>query len=63
MMAEVLRAMVDAAGPEPTLSDVRLLAVCLLAFAGSLRCEELLKLLCADVEFNAALEVGAEHKV
>ena len=32
--------------------SVRLLAVCLLAFAGFLRCEELLKLECADVEFN-----------
>ena len=51
--AEMLRAMVDAAGPEPSLSEVRLLAVCLLAFAGFLRCEELLKLVCADVEFNA----------
>lgn len=30
-----------------------MLAVCLLAFAGFLRCEELLKLECADVEFNA----------
>ena len=26
--------------------------MCLLAFAGFLRCEELLKLVCADVEFN-----------
>ena len=39
-----LKAMVEAAGPEPSLSEVRLLAVCLLAFAGFLRCEELLKL-------------------
>ena len=51
--AEMLRAMVDAAGPEPSLSEVRLLAICLLAFAGFLRCEELLKLVCADVEFDA----------
>lgn len=35
------------------MSEVRLLAVCLLAFAGFLRCEQLLKLECADVEFNA----------
>ena len=48
----MLKAMVEAAGPEPSLSEVRLLAVCLLAFAGFLRCEELLKLECADVEFN-----------
>ena len=45
--AEMLKAMVDAAGPEPSLSEVRLLAVCLLAFAGFLRCEKLLKLVCA----------------
>ena len=51
--AEMLKAMVDAAGPEPSLSEVRLRAVCLLAFAGYLRCEELLKLVCADVEFDA----------
>ena len=50
--AEMLKAMVDAAGPEPSLSEVRLLAVCLLAFVGFLRCEELLKLVCADVQFN-----------
>ena len=42
--AEMLKVMVEAAGPEPSLSEVRLLAVCLLAFAGFLRCEELLKL-------------------
>ena len=50
--AEMLKAMVEAAGPEPSLSEVRLLAVCLLTFAGFLYCEELLKLECADVEFN-----------
>ena len=50
--AEMLKAMVDAAGPEPSLSEIRLLAVCLLVFAGFLRCEELLKLVCADVQFN-----------
>ena len=50
--AEMLKSMVDSAGPEPSLSEVRLLAVCLLAFAGFLRCEEVLKLECADVEFN-----------
>ena len=50
--AEMLKSMVDSAGPEPSLSEVRLLVVCLLAFAGFLRCEEVLKLECADVEFN-----------
>ena len=49
---EMLKSMVEAAGPEPSLSEVRLLAVCLLASAGFLRCDELLKLECADVEFN-----------
>ena len=50
--AEMLKSMVDSAGPEPSLSEIRLLVVCLLAFAGFLRCEEVLKLECADVEFN-----------
>ena len=50
--AEMLLAMVDAAGPSPSLTEVRLLAICLVAFAGFLRCEELLKLRCADVAFN-----------
>ena len=50
--AEMLKSMVDSAGPDPSLSEVRLLAVCLLAFAGFLRCEEVLKLECADVKFN-----------
>ena len=52
MTAEMLKDMVDAAGPEPSLSEVRLLAVCLLVFAGFLRREELLKLVYADVQFN-----------
>ena len=50
--AEMLLAMVEAAGPSPSLTEVRLLAICLVAFAGFLRCEELLKLRCADVAFN-----------
>ena len=53
MTAGMLRSLVNTAGPSPSLSEVRLLAVCLMAFAGFLRCEELLKLECADVEFNA----------
>ena len=48
----MLKSMVYVAGPEPSLSEVRLLAVCLLAFARFLRCDELLKLECADVEIN-----------
>eukprot|EP00731_Ephydatia_muelleri_P006914 Em0003g1162a len=35
--ADMLKAMVEAAGPDPPLSEVRLLAVCLVAFAGFLR--------------------------
>ncbi|KAL5497424.1 hypothetical protein EMCRGX_G013893 [Ephydatia muelleri] len=50
--AEMLLAMVEAAGPSPSLTEIRLLAICLVAFAGFLRCEELLKLRCADVTFN-----------
>eukprot|EP00731_Ephydatia_muelleri_P022428 Em0015g11a len=50
--AEMLKAMVVAAGPEPSLSEVRLLAICLVGFAGFMRCEELLKLECADVKFK-----------
>ena len=45
--------MVEAAGPEPPLSEVRLLAVCLVTFAGFLRCNELIKLKCCDITFNA----------
>ena len=45
--------MVEAAGSSPSLTEVRLLAICLVAFAGFLRCEESLKLRCADVAFNA----------
>ena len=50
--ADMLRAMVDSVGQEPSLSDVRLLAVCLVAFAGFMRCDELLKLHCSDVAFG-----------
>ena len=49
---EMLQAMEEAAGPNPSLSDVRLLAVCLVAFASFLRCDELIKLRCKDVSFN-----------
>ena len=50
--ADMLKAMVEAAGPDPPLSEVRLLAVCLVAFAGFLRCNELVKLKCSDIIFN-----------
>ena len=32
--ADMLKAMVEAAGPAPSLTEVRLLAVCLVSFAG-----------------------------
>ena len=53
MTVDMLKAMVEAAGPEPSLSEVRLLAVCLVAFAGLLRCNELIKFKCSDITFNA----------
>ena len=51
--ADMLKAMVEAAGPAPSLTEVRLLAVCLVAYAGFMRCDELLKLRGSDVTFNA----------
>ena len=36
---EMLQAMVEAAGMKPSLTEVRLSAVCLLAFAGFLHCD------------------------
>ena len=53
MTAGMLKAMVEAAGPAPSLTEVRLLAVCLVAYAGFMRCEELVKLRGSDVTFNA----------
>ena len=40
----------EAPGSAPSLMEVRLLAGCLVAFAG---CDELVKLRCADITFNA----------
>ena len=51
--ADMLKAMVEAAGSAPSLREVRLLAVCLVVFAGFMRRDELVKLKCADVTFNA----------
>ena len=51
--ANMLKAMVEATGPEPHLSKVRLLAICLEAFAGFLHCNDLIKLKCSDITFNA----------
>ena len=51
--ADMLKAMVEAAGSAPSLTEVRLLAVCLVAFAGFMRCDELIRLRCKDITFNA----------
>ena len=51
--ADMLKAMVEAAGAAPSLTEVRLLAVCLVAFAGFMRCDELIRLRCEDITFNA----------
>ena len=51
--AKMLKAMVEAAGPDPHLTEVRLLAVCLVAYAGFMQCDELVKLKGSDVTFNA----------
>ena len=48
----MLKAMVEAVGPSPSLTDVRFLAVCLVAFAGFLCCDELIKLRCNDIVLN-----------
>lgn len=41
----MLKATIEAVGPSPSLTDVRFfLAVCLVTFAGFLRCDELMKL-------------------
>ena len=50
--ADMLRVMVDLVGQEPSLSDVRLLVLCLVAFAGFMRCDEFLKLQCSDIAFG-----------
>ena len=49
----MLKVMVEAAGPAPPLTEVRLLAVCLATFVGFMRRDELIKLKCEDITFNA----------
>ena len=49
---EMLKLMVESVGLTPSLTEVRLLAVCLLAFAGFMRCDELVKLQCKDIVFS-----------
>ena len=50
--AEMLKSMVESVGLTPSMTEVRLLAVCLLTFAGFMRCDELVKLQCKDIVFN-----------
>ena len=52
VMADMLKAMVEAAGPASAMTEVRLLAVCLVAFAGFMRCDERIKLKSEDITFN-----------
>lgn len=51
---DMLAALVDSLGESPSLSDVRLAAICLLAFAAFLRFDEIAKLRCCDVAFSDA---------
>ena len=51
---DMLAALVDSIGQSPSLSDVRLVATCLLAFAGFLRFDELARLRCCDIRFSGA---------
>ena len=50
--AEMLIAKVESVGPTPTLTEVRLLAVCLLDLWFFFGCDELVKIVCKDIVFN-----------
>ena len=49
---EMIVALVNSLGKSPTLSDVRLVAACMLAFSAFLRYDELARLRCSDVAFH-----------
>lgn len=49
--ADMLSALVDSLGSAPTLADIRLVAISLLAFSAFLRYDELAKLRCCDIRF------------
>jgi len=51
--AEMLRDMVQACQPDPSLADLHFLAACLLGFAAFLRYDELSKLRCEDLLFTS----------
>lgn len=49
---DILRSIVDSLGPTPKLSEIRLAAAVLLAFAAFLRYDEMAKLRCCDIKFS-----------
>ena len=49
---DMLTSLVDSLGVSPSLSEVRLAASCLLAFAAFLRFDEIAKLRCCDISFS-----------
>ena len=52
MSNDMIVALVNSLGGNPSLSDVRLVAVCLLTFSAFLCFDELAKLRCCDVHFG-----------
>ena len=50
--SDMMSAMVNSLGAAPSLTDVRLVAACLLAFSAFLRYDELAKLRCCDITFS-----------
>lgn len=49
---EMLKEVVESFGSNPSLAEVRLGSICLLAYAAFLRIDELRQLRCCDIEFN-----------
>ena len=50
--SDMMSAMVNSLGAAPSLTDMRLVAACLLAFSAFLRYDELAKLRCCDITFS-----------
>ena len=53
----MLKDLVDAAGPSPSLTDARTIAMALTAFSAFLRFDEVVSLRCCDVQFRAGYMV------
>ena len=53
----MLKDLVDAAGPSPSLTDTRTIAMALTAFSAFLRFDEVVSLQCCDVQFRAGYMV------